>query len=56
MPLNHVCQWKDKGWKKITIQQVAKEAPYGVSAKSGLFMCEVCGQYVTLASGNVKGL
>lgn len=41
--------WSDDGWKRVTAEQAAKLHPGGtVSAKSGLFMCELCGQYVTL--------
>ena len=47
--LTHVCMWIGNGWKRITVEQAAKLHPGGtVSARSGLFMCELCGQYVTL--------
>ena len=50
--LNHVCVWSNTGWKKITVEEILEENPYGgISAKSGLLMCELCGQYVTLAKG-----
>lgn len=53
--LNHVCMWSGKGWKPITVEKAVKLHPYGtVSAKSGLFMCELCGQYVILTNGNVR--
>ncbi|MCD8155498.1 MAG: hypothetical protein LUF78_12605 [Clostridiales bacterium] len=53
--LTHVCMWSDNGWKRITAEQAAKLHPGGtVSAHSGLFMCECCGQYVTLTNGNIK--
>ena len=45
--LTHVCMWSDNGWKRITAEQAARLHPGGtVSAHSGLFMCELCGQYV----------
>ena len=51
--LTHVCMWSGNGWKRITADEAAKLHPDGtVSANSGLFMCELCGQYVTLTSGN----
>ena len=51
--LTHVCMWSGNGWKRITAEQAAKLHPGGtVSAHSGLFMCELCGQYVTLTSGD----
>ncbi len=53
--LTHVCMWSDNGWKRITAEQAAKLHPGGtVSAHSGLFMCELCGQYVILTDGDVR--
>lgn len=50
--LTHVCVWSDNGWKRITAEQAARLHPGGtVSAHSGLFMCELCGQYVSLTDG-----
>ena len=51
--LTHVCMWQGKGWKRITAAEAARLHPGGtVSAHSGLFMCELCGQYVILTDGN----
>ena len=53
--LTHVCMWSGNGWKRITSEQAAKLHPGGsVSAHSGLFMCELCGQYVSLTDGAVQ--
>lgn len=53
--LTHVCVWSDNGWKRITAEQAARLHPGGtVSAHSGLFMCELCGQYVSLTDGAVQ--
>ncbi len=53
--LTHVCMWDDNGWKRITAEQAAILHPGGtVSANSGLFMCELCGQYVILTDGDVR--
>lgn len=54
--LTHVCMWSEKdGWISITAEDAAVLHPYGtVSAHSGLFMCELCGQYVTLTHGSVR--
>ena len=50
--LTHVCMWSEHGWKKITACEAARLHPGGmVSAASGLFMCELCGQYVILTEG-----
>ncbi len=50
--LNHVCMWTEHGWQRITADQASALHPGGtVSAHSGLFMCELCGQYVTLTDG-----
>ena len=47
--------WTDKGWKRITADEAARIYPRGgVSAHSGLFMCELCGQYVLLTDGNIQ--
>ena len=56
MPLTHVCVWDKNGWKKITVNQAVKmtNGYGGVSASSGLFMCELCGQYVSLTSGYIR--
>lgn len=54
MALNHVCTWKKNGWKRITASEAAKTARYGVSASSGLFMCELCGQYVVLTKAGLR--
>lgn len=51
--LNHVCMWSENGWIRVTAEQAAVLHPGGtVSAHSGLFMCEICGQYVTLTDGD----
>lgn len=53
--LTHVCIWSDNAWKRITAEEAAKLHPDGtVSAHSGLFMCELCGQYVSLTDGTVQ--
>ena len=53
--LTHVCMWRDKGWVKITAEEAARLHPGGtVSAHSGLFMCELCGQYVLLTDSGVQ--
>ena len=55
MPLTRVCMWSKHGWYPITIEEAKRLHPGGtVSAKSGLFMCGWCGQYVTLTYGYVK--
>lgn len=51
--LTHVCMWSDNRWKPIAAEKAAMLHPGGtVSAHSGLFMCELCGQYVILTDGN----
>ena len=43
--LTHVCVWSSKGWTHIAPEEVARSHPgESVSARSGLFMCELCGQ------------
>lgn len=51
MSLTHVCVWDDKtGYRRITIDEACKLYPYGVSARSETFVCELCGQTVCLSS------
>lgn len=53
--LTHVCMWSDNGWKHITAEQATGLRLGGtVSAHSGLFMCELCGQYVILTDGDIR--
>ena len=55
MPLTHVCMWSEHGWKRVSAEQATRHGASGtVSARSGLFMCELCGQYVTLAWGTIR--
>lgn len=52
--LTHVSMWSEAEheWRKITASEAAKLYPEGtVSAHSGLFVCELCGQYVILTDG-----
>lgn len=53
--LTHVCMWTRNGWKRITAEEAELLFPKGtVSADSGLFMCELCGQFVSLTDGDVR--
>ena len=50
--LTHVCMWSANGWKRVTAEEAARLHPGGsVSAHSGLFICELCGQYVSFTDG-----
>lgn len=53
--LTHVCMWDKNFWRSITAEEAARLHPGGtVSAHSGLFMCELCGQYVILTDGDIR--
>ena len=52
--LNHVCMWTNHGWEKITVEKATKLFPHTVEKKSGLFMCELCGQGVIFSRGKKK--
>lgn len=53
--LTHVCMWSEHGWIHVTAAEAARLHPGGtVSAKSGLFMCDLCGQYVILTDGQER--
>ncbi len=52
--LNHVCMWVDNQWKPVKAHEIVSLHQIGgVSGYSGLFMCSLCGQYVTFANGDV---
>jgi len=56
MALTHVCRWskEDKKWVPVSLQEAVKMFPYQtVSADSGLFMCDLCKQYVILTNGRI---
>lgn len=44
--LTHVCMFADHKWKKVTPSEAGTVFPDTVSAQSGIFMCELCHQYV----------
>ena len=47
MPLTHVCVWDSTiGYRRITVEEASTLYPYGVSASSGHFVCELCAQNV----------
>lgn len=53
--LTHVCMWNNNNWTPITPKQaIAKIGNSKVSSDLQLFICDLCGQYVTLASGKVQ--
>ena len=47
--------WSYNGLKRITAEQAVGLHPgRTISAHSGLFMCELCGQYVILTGGDIR--
>lgn len=44
--LTHVCILSGHKWRKVTPSEAAKIFPDAVPAKSGIFMCALCHQYV----------
>lgn len=57
--LNHVCYWnKEKnGWTPITLTEAERLFPEDditIQSKQGLFMCDLCGKYVTLTKKTNK--
>ena len=55
MALTHVCIWKDHKWTRITVAEAKALHPGGtVSAYSGLFMCELCNQFVIFTDGEIR--
>ena len=55
MPLTHVQMLSERNtWEDISITEACVLFPHvGVAARSGLFRCSLCGQYVTFAKGKV---
>ncbi len=52
--LNHVYMWVENQWKPVKAHEIISFHQIGgVSGYSGLFMCSLCGQYVTFANGDV---
>ena len=52
--LTHVKMWSGHSWTHITAEDTVSLHPGGtVSAHRGLFMCDLCGQYVTLTDGKI---
>ncbi len=50
--LTHVCMWLNKSWKAISAAQAyALTGGTGVSSDQRMFICNLCGQFVTLTSG-----
>lgn len=56
MRLHHVCEWNTvtHRWERISIDEAKKKYPLGLSSRSHVFMCELCGQHVTLTEGSSK--
>lgn len=57
MSLTHVqiLSPKSAKWENISIEEAEKRFPHrGVSARSGIFRCSLCGQYITLAKGEIQ--
>ena len=54
MPLTHVSMWTDNGFMPVTAEQVTNMpgCRNTVSAKSGLFLCRLCNQYVAFSSAH----
>lgn len=54
--LTHVLMFSNRDWQPITAQEAAKLHPGGsVAARSGLFMCDLCGQYVSFTKEGQQG-
>ena len=53
--LTRVSVWSKNGWRHITAEEAAEQHPGGtVSSHSGLFFCDLCGQYVTFTKEGKK--
>lgn len=55
MPLTHVCVWDSEiGYRRVSIEEACELHPYGASASSGYFVCELCAQNVLLTAPGVN--
>lgn len=55
MPLTHVCVWDSKiGYRRVTVEEACEMYPYGASARSGHFVCELCAQNVLLTAPGIN--
>lgn len=54
MALEHVCKWTEHGWVRTNAGSYAREVKRTVHAYEHKLMCEICGQYVTLAYGKIR--
>lgn len=52
--LTHVCMFSEHGWREITAQKAGEIYPDTVSAVSGIFMCNLCHQYVYFSNPKEK--
>ena len=54
MALTHVCVWDPQiGYRRITTEEASELFPYGASARSGHFVCELCTQNVGLSKARI---
>ena len=52
--LTHVCVWENGNWIRVTEEEAAKKFPQRVSSNNKLFMCELCGQFVSFTNGSKR--
>ncbi len=51
MALTHVCIWESGvGYRRVGIDEACRMYPYGASARSGCFVCELCAANVLLTA------
>ena len=51
MPLSHVLMWTEEhGYRRVTPDEATLLYPEKVSARSGLFICEICKERVTFTA------
>jgi len=55
MSLSHVLMWTEEyGYRHVSESEAGKKYPETVSARSGIFICEICCQPVTFTSGDIR--
>lgn len=54
MPLTQVSMWTEHGWKRVFAEDIYKIYGGKISSKSCMFVCDICGQNVSLAKGDIR--
>ena len=55
MALKHVCIWDSKiGYRRVSVEEARQLYEYGVSARKGPFVCQLCAANVLLTAPGIN--